>query len=119
MTNEMTPEEAIKVFKSELDWAKQNRYPYVNENKIKAIKLVIQALESQRWIPVSERLPKPNEIVLVTIKRWGHYDNDLFENLPEYTYSTSFTCYNPHFGFNDDVIAWMPLPAPYKSESEE
>lgn len=43
----MHPKEAIKVFKSELDWAEQNRYPYVSENKIKAIKLAIQALETQ------------------------------------------------------------------------
>lgn len=41
----MTNEEAIKIFKSELDWAEQNRYPYISENKVKAIKLAIKALE--------------------------------------------------------------------------
>ena len=76
----------------------------------------IKTLEQARWIFVSERLPKPQEIVLVTIKRWGRHDNDLFKNLPEYTYSTSFACYNPQFGFSDEVIAWMPLPEPYKED---
>lgn len=47
MMNEMTAEEAIEVFKSELDWAEQNRYPYISENKVKATKLAIQALEQE------------------------------------------------------------------------
>lgn len=72
-----------------------------------------------RWVPVIERLPKPQEIVIVTTKRWGHHDNDLFENLPEYAYSTYFACYNPYSGFNDDVVAWMSLPEPYKEEQDE
>lgn len=38
-------EEAIEILKSELDWAEQNRYPYISENKVKAIKLAIKALE--------------------------------------------------------------------------
>lgn len=44
----MTAEEAIKVFKSELDWAEQNRYPYISENKVKATKLAVKALEQQQ-----------------------------------------------------------------------
>ena len=44
---EMINEEAIRIFKSELDWAEQNRYPYISENKVKAIKLAIKALEQQ------------------------------------------------------------------------
>jgi len=114
MTNEV--QNAVNVIKEYLALDKDiegNEY-------LDSLKVMVQALESQRWIFVSSgQLPKPNEIVLVTIKRWGHHDNDLFEDLPEYTYSTSFTCYNPHFGFNNDVVAWMPLPEPYKPESEE
>lgn len=79
----------------------------------------IKALEQARWIPVSERLPKPDEFVLVTYKRWGHGDNDLFKDLPEYVYSTYFAYYDIHRGFgneNENVIAWMPLPEPYKED---
>lgn len=43
----MTAEEAIEVFKSKLDWAEQNRYPYISENKVKATKLAIKALEQE------------------------------------------------------------------------
>ena len=55
MTNEMTAEEAIEVFKSELDWAEQNRYPYISENKVKANKLAINALEQQPTLDTRQR----------------------------------------------------------------
>ena len=124
--------EILKYIKSSLN----DSQVFARHNE--ALDLAIKALEQQqdihdnckqciefsefeklpRWIPVTERLPKPQEIVMVTTKRWGHHDNDLFENLPEYTYSTYFACYNPHSGFNDDVVAWMPLPEPYKEDVE-
>lgn len=63
------------------------------------------------WIPCSERLPNEDECgwYLVTVK--GHelfvdvapFDDALWKGL----------------GSNQEVIAWMPLPEPYKAESEE
>jgi hypothetical protein len=61
----MEYEEAIEIFKSELDWAKQNRYPYVSENKVKAIKLAIKLLEQQ---PILE---KDGTLIVTT----EHYEN--------------------------------------------
>ena len=98
--------------------------------------------QKQRWIPCIERLP--DEIVLVTVEtktfrhryiceavwipRWtwkADYDNwedcseykededeyyvlegwyERVHNWDEYSYA----------GIEDDVIAWMPLPEPYK-----
>lgn len=73
------------------------------------------------WIPVTDRLPKFHETVLVTTKKEediaiGHFYK------------------NPHSGdimFDDhlsmfyyeyvstDILAWMPLPKPYEAERKE
>lgn len=55
------------------------------------------------WIPVSERLPEKNGQYLVTVNK-GYMLLGLW-------------C-----GIKDDwinIIAWMPLPEPYKAESED
>lgn len=60
------------------------------------------------WIPVSERLPKKGEIVL-----WCNKDGRVFSSAITYLTKTSFSV-----GKHYDVIAWQPLPEPYKAESE-
>ena len=60
------------------------------------------------WIPVSEMLPDKFEChYLVSIKRTG----DDFES-----YIENDIAYFDALGFHkaDEVIAWMPLPEPYK-----
>lgn len=92
----MTREEAIMTLSVEYS-------ANVNNNWNEAIKMAIKALEQEpKWIPVSERLPEGNLLYLV------------------YTEEQPFVCQfeNGEF-FIDNVLAWMPLPEPYKSESEE
>ena len=60
------------------------------------------------WIPVTERLPKAYQKVLVT------YEEIHWANEPT-TYGVELIS----FGGVADFIAWMPLPEPYKVESEE
>ena len=54
------------------------------------------------WIPCSERLPEKEGKYLVTLYKWNIVSFADFKNLK----------YNPHF--NAPVIAWQPLPEPYK-----
>ena len=73
--------------------------------------MTIKALEQElKWIPVSERLPEIHNYCakyLVTLERG-------------WVCTTRFTeCDGKSWWAYDDVVAWMPLPEPYKAESEE
>ena len=98
-----------------------------------ALDMAIKALE-QRWIPVKwhditeeERekegypsewvvlldciLPEDGEEILITTK-YGSVEKD--------TAYCDDGCYlDSCYDWVDDVVAWMPLPEPYKAESEE
>lgn len=56
-----------------------------------------------RWIPVSERLPEKDDLYLICFDD-GEYELAYFHK--------GVVCYS-------GVIAWMPLPDPYKQEVEE
>jgi hypothetical protein len=69
--------------------------------------------QEPRWIPVSERLPEENRMFLVTLVDkedgcvclevvWYSHVSGEWEEVPT----------------GEKVIAWMPLPQPYKAESE-
>lgn len=73
------------------------------------------------WIPVSERLPNTNGIYIVTRRR-----SDGFEclNLTDACYfdETSIqhddTRVNHERKYLTDILAWMPLPEPYREDGE-
>ena len=67
---------------------------------------VTPARPKSEWIPVSERLPEWGERVL-TIDNDGDYE---INHIMDDEYDEWFYDY--------DIIAWMPLPEPYKAESE-
>lgn len=70
------------------------------------VRLAINALSSaenpNKWIPVSERLPEEHGGYLVTVK-YGYVTRALWVGDAENW---------------KGVIAWMPLPEPYKQEVE-
>ena len=63
-----------------------------------------------KWISVSERLPEINEWVVCQCRA----------NIYEVLKFTSYGWYHDdaHCYMNGFVIAWMPLPEPYKGEEE-
>lgn len=60
----------------------------------------------QQWIPCSERLPNNHDNILINQSdgyvNVGYYSLNYFKDVNSYPYK--------------DVIAWMPLPEPYKGE---
>lgn len=63
-----------------------------------------------RWIPVSDCLPKPGDTVLAYIKH--NYAEDGWRAFQVY----KFTDHWVGIGNLCEVIAWMPLPEPYRPE---
>lgn len=99
----------------------------------------IYDIEYSKWIPVSERLPENLQTVNVTwqnhepepyyhdIKDRSFVATAVYYNEDWYWYSTTCADYLGEYGKNDfdkideaiEIIAWMPLPEPYKIESED
>ena len=78
---------------------------------------VTPAEKVERWIPVSERLPEESGRYLAYII--NKHDNKLQYIMTAYFFSDSIFS-NPWAvddeSASDNVVAWMPLPEPYKAE---
>ena len=91
----------------------------------RSINKAIKALEQEpKWIPVSERLPKSCGMYIVTRKIYDCPDTAPIIMSDESWFDGQNTWHNDNRinhkrGYLSDVIAWMPLPEPYKAESEE
>lgn len=116
----MTREEAIAHGKEQLD--------VFGGEHAEFIKLALKALKQEsRWIPCSERLPEENGRYLVTrglnacVSLWNRVYivnySDLM-GLKKEKIWWSGNVGKSDFEKHDDVLAWMPLPKPYKAESE-
>ena len=113
--------EAIKCLECDFNiTGKENMKTVVNyinsvHNKIVNLPSVIK--QEPRWIPVSERLPKPNAKDGLTA-RYYLIQNEYEDMLVARYDGMGWTQMYQHEYLEDDVIAWMPLPKPYKGESE-
>lgn len=73
-----------------------------------------------KWISVKERLPEKNKVVLCwtkdkTIQGGSNYAIGLCSNNFWFLQSSEIcTCRGP--AINNKVLAWMPLPEPYREE---
>ena len=90
-----------------------NTYKQVNDfEKSQCVKLLKELAierEKQRWIPVSKQLPELDEsgyaYVMVCM-------DDEFVTTTDYTRDEGFSLWAE----SGEVIAWMPLPEPYRPE---
>ena len=102
----------------------------MDKTTIDACKGAIKLLEQTRWIPVSEKLPESDGDYFL----FGKMVEDDTENIFIGMYDAcaeKFGYWEDYYdrntlGFLDSelieynkVIAWMPLPQPYKVESED
>ena len=103
----LTNKEAVEQLRN---LKKENFYP----STIIALDMAIDALQQTAWIPVGERLPDKTDIYLITFGKYetakaviaSHYFDGEWLSLDHgYVFGT--------------VIAWMPLPEPYKGGDEE
>lgn len=102
----MTNEEAIARIKDHKIVHKMNepRAIYISE----ALDIAIEALEQFRWIPCSERPPEDGERVIV---QYGDGRLGVIERVRLKIWNLINSPYAK-------VVAWMPLPEPYKEGSE-
>lgn len=71
------------------------------------------------WVPCSEKLPTRYCHCLVT--RRNEYEDGFDTGVREDTYveiEGIWDWQSKHEGLIDEIIAWMPLPAPYKEKGE-
>lgn len=103
----MTIDEAIKDIKD-------NIKPVVGG---KSLDMAIEALERQRWIPVSERLPEKEGWYITTVEseKTGkrRIENDLFavDIALAHGHTPNKFCKD---GYRQRTVAWMPFPEPYQ-----
>ena len=74
----------------------------------------------QEWIPCSERLPRARESVLLAVNhKYGDWVGEgcYWETTDNHTIWKGYR-WNATY-WDDEIIAWMPLPEPWKGADDE
>ena len=84
--------------------------------KGKTLREWVDVLAQTQWIPCNERLPEEDGQYLITVK-YKHVDGyvDIYAEHGEW-FERKWDMLFGHCGEVEAIIAWMPLPEPYKSE---
>lgn len=90
-------------------------YPFETDICVSMLQEIAEAptIEPEpEWIPVSERLPEPNEMVLISVN--GEVDADWIA-----VDNTGYGCWYRTMRHAIDIDAWMPLPESYKEKKDD
>lgn len=99
----MNNQRAIDRLTKHLEWG-------WSKKTVDAIEMGIHPLKETQWIPCSERLPENNTDVIVCfhngeITEMRYLGNEIFQGIYKHTTKV--------------IVAWMPLPEPYKEGEDE
>ena len=90
----------------------------------KVAERVVEAPSADRWIPCSERLPEPNRHDALNVDVYYLAQTE-FGDMIVASYNESHEgtkwweqMYSYRI-FDDEIVAWMPLPEPWKGGEEE
>lgn len=106
----MTNEEAINILNQDKDISFQGLIDddLLTEEDIKhieAYEMAIDALKN-KWIPVSDRVPEDDRLVIVCTESGQVYTDYYFDDKPDFWQLAK-------------IIAWQDLPSAYKKEESE
>lgn len=77
------------------------------------LKELLERRKVSEWIPVEEHLPEEGQMVLITLK----HNMRKYIKKSRYSNETFWNADARWVLFKDDaILAWMPLPEPYKQE---
>ena len=107
----MTNQEAIDLLDNLIGMIEDNH----GSDYDSAIRMAIDALEPQ-WIPCSERLPEDEQVVLVQDTEGSMWIWKYFSENLKYRSPYQWEDENGEWQLIDEVVAWMPLPEPWKGE---
>ena len=124
----MNNQQAIDRLVKHLEWG-------WSKETVDAIEMGIHALKETQWIPCSERMPKERDSMFARWKGTDKWTEAMFEKrsdtviatieysngkrtvAPAHTTDGKWRC-DCIIGDDGEVIAWMPLPEPYKEEKQ-
>ena len=92
-----------------------------NKYTAECLRLAISALIQQLtggWIPVSDRLPKTGNTIVLTQDKYGHIALAIYKDEKFYYLNQTNTTFIKGSVING-AIAWMPLPEPYREEDND
>ena len=107
-----------------IEWLKQIRDKYIHggdewfdEQRCRAIEYAIESIyKRNKWIPVTERVPKSIGLFLVIEKHW--LDGSPCRRIAKWNTLDWFTADRKSSEITPRVTHWMPLPEPPKEETD-
>lgn len=99
-----SPEEAIETIKANMP---TSGYQMLRE----ALDMAIEALKRECWIPVKERLPERGERIIVCTEHGFRCEAIMKQSGRYFRYGIE-----KEEIFGQKIVAWMPLPEPYRPE---